>query len=254
MHYYLLPENSSLPEPGSIVVLDKSESKHLLRVLRASIDDEVFLVDGCGSRITGMLKDADLSGAVIEIIAVEKDELEHRYPKIHLACGIIKNKRFEWALEKSIELGVSCISPLLTDNCEIAPRQGKQQRWQTLLQTATKQSGRSLIPTMEQPVSLAQFLDDNVEANLYYGLARSRFEPAGNEVISPDEIGGKVADKNHSLVWLVGPEGGWSDKELKLLAKHAVAVRLGPHRLRTETAVVAGLSFLQSVAEKLNTL
>ncbi|MCP4801210.1 MAG: RNA methyltransferase, partial [bacterium] len=54
--------------------------------------------------------------------------------------------------------------------------------------------------------------------------------------------------------WLVGPEGGWSDQELALLADKAVAVRLGPHRLRTETAVAAGLSFLQSVAERLNEL
>lgn len=226
----------------------------MLRVLRAVADDDVFLVDGRGNRITGTLTGTDLPVALITITAVEKDELEHRLPKIHLACGIIKNKRFEWALEKSVELGASIVSPLLTDNSEITPRQGKQQRWLTLLQTATKQSGRSLIPALSDPIDLARFIEGNSTASLFYGLARSRFEPAGNEIISVSDIADKVTDKNQNLVWLVGPEGGWSDQELALLADKAVAVRLGPHRLRTETAVAAGLSFLQSVAERLNEL
>ncbi len=226
----------------------------MLRVLRAVAGDDVFLVDGRGNRITGTLTGTDLPEALITVTAVEKDELEHRLPKIHLACGIIKNKRFEWALEKSVELGASIISPLLADNSEITPRQGKQQRWLTLLQTATKQSGRSLIPTLSEPVDLVSFVEDNSKANLFYGLARARFEPAGNENISVSDIANKITDNNQDLVWLVGPEGGWSDQELALLADKAVAVRLGPHRLRTETAVAAGLSFLQSVAERLNEL
>ncbi len=226
----------------------------MLRVLRAVAGDDVLLVDGRGNRISGTLTGTDLPEALVTITAVKKDELEHRLPKIHLACGIIKNKRFEWALEKSVELGASIISPLLADNSEITPRQGKQQRWQTLIQTATKQSGRSLLPALSEPLDLASIIDNNPKANLFYGLARSRFEPAADEIISASDIAGKVTDKNQDLVWLVGPEGGWSDQELALLVDKAIAVRLGPHRLRTETAVAAGLSFLQSVAERLNEL
>jgi 16S rRNA (uracil1498-N3)-methyltransferase len=216
-------------------------------VNRARVGDVVHLTDGLGHYL-----DAELIGetgklAQLRIDSIRTDTLELDGPQLVLACGVVKGKRFEDAIEKAVELGVHRIVPLLTAHAEVDPRQGKQSRWRTLLVTAMKQSGRSWLPQLDVPMDLPDYLSTSKGSALYYGLARSRTrEATDSELLSPDRLfsGEHPPAGCDSIVWLVGPEGGWADHELELLRTRARAVRLGPYRLRTATAALAGLALL----------
>ncbi len=253
-HYYLPPPTAGTPlSIGDEAVLSSEESRHLVKVMRARVGDTVSLIDGCGHRLQADLVEA-AAAARIRILACEDDPRELAHPRLCLAVGVVKGRRFEWLLEKAVELGAHTIQPLLTTHGEIDPRAGKQGRWRTILLGATKQSGRSLLPELAPPRSLDDWLAGRSGSGLHYGVARSRersWDGAGRSILTPERLLASRWDPRGELTWVVGPEGGWDEGELKALAASGTPVRLGPHRLRTETAACAGLVLLTSLREML---
>ena len=251
--FYLENVDKKPLEIGVEVCLSNEESRHLLRVNRARADDKVILTDGNGHFLDACLLGEAAGQACLRIDEIRDDALELGKPSLVLACGIVKGKRFEDVLEKAVELGVQRIIPLKTAHAEVDPRSGKQSRWRTLLITAMKQSGRSYLPLLSEVQDLSGFLESCNNADLYFGLARSRNQDAkgGDDLLTPAKLfsGDNLKAECDSIVWLVGPEGGWADQELELLGKRAKAVRLGPYRLRTATASLAGLSLLGPLRE-----
>lgn len=255
--FYVAPDAlGAEPAPGLEVRLPADESRHLLRVLRASVGDDVVLTDGRGHRLHGMLDAVDGREAVVGIRSVERDEAELARPRLVLACGVIKGKRWEWLLEKAVELGVHRIAPLLSRHAEVDPGAGRQRRWETILHTALKQSGRTWCPEISDPATPAVELGRDGTRTVCYGLARSRSDASAEglldprDMADPDALFEPGAQAPDELVWCVGPEGGWSDDEIRLLADAGRAVRLGPHRLRAETAAAAGLLPLAAARER----
>ncbi len=254
VHPEMIP---NAPIPGASLRLPAEESRHLLRVLRTEVGQEVLVTDGRGRRFRTILRDARTDGAALEILDMERDEVELAAPRLVLACGVIKSKRWEWLLEKATELGVHRIVPLTSRFAEVDPSAGRQRRWETILQSAVKQSGRTWCPELAEPVPPAQYLDQDVRRLVCYGLARSRGKaPGADEVLEPRDLAepalllGAGASCVAEIVWCVGPEGGWSDDEVARLDQSGRAVRLGPHRLRAETAAIAGLVPLVSMRER----
>ncbi|MBU0743018.1 16S rRNA (uracil(1498)-N(3))-methyltransferase [bacterium] len=259
MRYYHLPPAAEKEPPtvGDEVALPAGESRHLLKVMRARAGDEVLLTDGRGRRLTATLLRAHGPAARLRIEASELDRAELLRPRLWLACSVVKGRHFEWALEKAVELGAHAIQPLLTARGEIAPREGKLERWGAILAGAAKQSGRAWLPDLSPPANLSDWLSVWRGGGLYYGVARARDrnwrdDEAG--LLSPGRLfasaGGAIAVAG-DLAWVVGPEGGWDERELAALAGAGTPVRLGPHRLRTETAACAGLALLAAVREML---
>jgi 16S rRNA (uracil1498-N3)-methyltransferase len=192
-----------------------------------------------------------------------------------LACAVIKARRFEWVLEKSVELGAHEIWPLLTEHGVILPGPGRQSRWRTILRTALKQTGRAYLPRLRTARDLPLCLREwgsggsgSGSALLYYGdcpvsqgedIGRPALTAAhtllstllsrnqGHAVAATDQ--GGAADPGSppaSLIWCAGPEGGWSPAERELLvAAGGSGITCGPHRQRTETAAAGGLWLLQ---------
>jgi len=242
------------PVPGLRVRLDPAESRHLLKVNRRRRGDPVDLTDGRGRFLEAVITDDGGPEAELELTAVRVDPLETASPRLVLAAGLLKGRRFELLLEKAVELGAHAIVPLATAHAEVAPRDGKMDRWRGLLVSAMKQSGRCWLPRLDAPVDLTAFIDGNPDAALLYGLARSRTEgPESPGLSHPARLFSDVPffAGCASIVWLVGPEGGWDDREIEVLRERAVAVRLGPHRLRGETAAMAGLAMLAPLRESL---
>jgi len=243
------------PAAGVAFRLPADESRHLLRVLRAEVGDEVLVTDGRGRRYRTVLREARPNDAGLEILDVVDDAAELATPRLVLACGVIKGKRWEWLLEKATELGVHRIVPLISRFAEVDPGAGKRRRWETVLQSAVKQSGRTWRPELTEPLKPADYLVDDARRLVCYGLARSRTaDPSADFLLDPRDLADPVrlfgdAAVPDEIVWCVGPEGGWSDDETERLAAVGRAVRLGPHRLRTETAALAGLVPLASVRE-----
>jgi len=252
--FYLDPEApEGLPEPGDERVLDAEESRHLLRVLRARPGAAVRLTDGRGHVFAAELLGGDVRGARVRVTAVTRDEAELLAPRLVLACGLIKGKRWEALLETAVELGAHTVAPLAAARAEVAPGAGRRRRWLTVLQTALKQSGRAWCPDLAEPVAPAEFLA-NAAGEVYFGRARDRArDVADPALLAPADLASPPpgAAAPPALVWCVGPEGGWTDAESEALAARGDAVRLGAHRLRTATAAAAGLLLLAARREAL---
>jgi len=235
--FYLPTDPAAVPVPGDTVLLDKDESHHLLGVRRRGADESIGLVDGRGHLFAAELSGRRGKQAELRLLSVSGDAGECAAPRLRLACGVIKGRRWDQVLEKAVELGAHAICPLLTEHGVVEPRSGRSERWQALLRAALKQCGRLWLPDLAEPESVGVFLGRDLGGPLWWGAV-------------PGERGGVMAfDPPPASAWhtvAIGPEGGWSAAEREALAAAgAVSLDLGPHVLRTETAAAAGLTILQ---------
>lgn len=244
MRTFFLPDSATAPAPGDEILLDAEESRHALQVLRLRHGTPLRLVDGRGLAAHGELAGGDRRGARVRVDDCAEEAAELGAPRLVLACGLVKGRRFEWLLEKAVELGVHTIRPLRSEHAEVDPRSGKRERWRQQLRAAVKQCGRSWLPDLVDPATPAEALSVLSTASCFYGAARERDRGAAWGV--PDAAG---LDPSRDLVWFTGPEGGWSPSELELLRAAARPLRLGPHVLRAETAALAGLARLGPLRE-----
>ena len=247
--FYLETDPDLLPCPGDMVMLDRDESHHLFTVLRGGRDPELELVDGRGHRLTGLPRGREGKRARVEILTVETDGEEFREPRLVVACAVVKGRRFEWALEKAVESGAHEFLPLETDLGVVDPRPGKQERWRSLMIAALKQSRRSWLPILTEPMSVREVLGQRTSDPVLYGAIPDEAAVSAGPVATRTALLGEtVGDPPPTLTMLIGPEGGWSPAERSLLSgSGARPVSLGPHVLRTETAAVIGLAVLQSL-------
>ena len=150
----------------------------------------------------------------------------------------------EWIVRAATELGVARVRPLLTERCVVRLEAGRgrerARRWQRVAKEAAKQCGRSIIPTVEPPSTLTEFLDQRPAADL--ALCLWEGEPQGLR-----EILGAIRVPIGSALLVVGPEGGLSSGEVAALrAAGFTSASLGPRILRAETAGPAAVSIFQS--------
>jgi 16S rRNA (uracil1498-N3)-methyltransferase len=243
--FFLETPEGQAPQPGQTVVLDSEESHHLFTVLRGGRDLVLQLTDGRGRRFTARAAGGDRRSAQVEILTVTEDSAENEAPLLELACAVVKGKRFEWALEKAVELGAHRIVPLVTERGVIEPGSGKRNRSLTILRSALKQCGRCRLPDLDASLRLDEYLARPVQGMKLFGAVPGEvadtvpWSSLLNPVPSP--VPG-------ILSMVIGPEGGWTSPEIEgLLSTGAVPVQLGPHVLRTETAAAAGLTALQAL-------
>ena len=256
MHrFYLDVEADRLPSVGQRVTLDQSESKHLLTVLRTERGTPLTLTDGRGHALEATLDDCDRRRCVVRITAVRVDEEEAAIPLLHLACAVVKGRRFEIALEKAVELGAHVITPLLAERGTVDPRGGKLDRWRGILVNALKQSDRSHLPRLALPATVGEVhaAADRASAEAWFGAAPIETPSTMPSTLlqAADLVSRRCGERLETppeLLLLIGPEGGWTDQELAAFARHpARPLTLGPHVLRTETAAMAGLTALQQL-------
>lgn len=217
-----------IPDHG-LFALDAAESKHLLRVLRKRVGDQIFVTNGKGYIFSCTLADEHLPGCSLRIIARNEGADAKEYG-LHIAVSMLKNPaRFEWFLEKATEIGVQTITPLICQRTE--KQHFKPERFQNMLISAMKQSGRSRLPVLHAPTSLAALLREHTPSvQAYIGWCDDAPKPLLKSLIHP---------ARNALI-LIGPEGDFTEQEVNLaIASGAQAVSLGDSRLRTETAAIA---------------
>lgn len=220
---------------GDRLTLPEDEARHASKVLRTRIGDEIIVVDGESGWYRVAVDAVDrrsLSGHILE----RRTAAGEPPYELVLGFGMIKNRgRFETLLEKAVELGVSVIVPLVTERTE--KERFREERSENILIAAMKQCGRSRVPKLLEPLSLADF----------FAAAQSRWA-AGLRMIchegAPSNHGifeVMAADTTpRTIVATVGPEGGFSDDELlRASAAGFTTVSLGSRRLRAETAGIA---------------
>lgn len=236
-------------KPGDILTLDADESHHLLHVLRAEDGRAVEITDGAGHLMTGVLVEREGKLARIEVQTVVEAQEEVAPPRLTVACAVVKGKRFEFLVEKAVELGAHRIVPLKCERGVIDPRDGKVERWRGLVAGALKQSDRCWLPEIT-PLMTPAAVVTTAEGPCFFGAVPLDGERALSATTAAlraahRRAAGETAPS--SLTILVGPEGDWSPEELSSLRQTATAIDLGPHVLRSETAALAGLVALQEI-------
>ncbi len=220
--------------------LEAQASHHLVRVLRAKRGHHVILFNGKGGECAGTIVEVGRDTARIHIDKIYSVARESTLD-IHLVQAISRGDHMDYTIQKSVELGVSTIYPVLTERTEITQShdtlERKWEHWRKIAIHACEQCGRDLIPRILAPVPLQQIA--NTLQELPLKLVMDIHAPKGLSGITPT-----------SAVFglLCGPEGGFTQEELDWAhALHFVSVRLGPRVLRTETAAVALQSALHAL-------
>jgi len=211
-----------------VVVVTGDEFHHSIRVVRLRAGEEVEVFDRDGNAAKGIVQALEKDRAVI----TTGEALPSRESKLalHLAMSIINLEKFELVLQKATELGVRSIVPLVTDRIELRAERyaGKHERWQKIIFEAVKQSGRTRVPLLE---SAAKFKDV---------VARE-----GNNIFFDADAEPSTIETLDEATIFIGPEGGWSDDELRIAReRECFFQRLGPRRLRAETAAIVAASVI----------
>ena len=229
------------PEPiqvDSTIPLTSEASKHLLTVLRLKDDHPLILFNGDGNDYSAILSISSKKQA--EAVIETQLSLSLESPlSIHLGQGISKGERMDFVLQKSVELGVTELTPLITERCPVklnAERwEKKYQHWLKIVTSACEQCGRNVIPTLHPPLSLHQWLGQSTQQTRLTLHPEAEHRMAD---IPPSPYGYRL---------LIGPEGGLSDSEIYQSGESGFSsALLGPRVLRTETAALAAITVLQS--------
>ncbi len=229
---------------GARVALTSEQAHHLLRVLRLPDGAEIHLFDGAPGDWVGKLRVEGKRRAAVEVEAFVARATESAL-SVELVQGVCRGQRMDYALEKSVELGVASIQPVVMTRSQAAPEGERVPRkmghWGGVIAAAAAQSGRTCLPAL---APLTGFRD---------WLAARDCRQHPHILLDPQADGGArdLALPNSaatSITLLAGPEGGFAPTERSAAYEAGcVGLRLGPRVLRTETAALVALAVLQGL-------
>ncbi len=223
---------------GDICRLDHDESGHCIKVLRHRCGDDINVIDGCGTLHRCRITSDSHKGVEAMVIESIADWGSHPYT-LHLAvCPTKNNDRYEWFAEKACEIGFDVLHPVIGEHSE--RRILKTQRVEKILVSAAKQSLKASVPTVNEPVSVKEFINEskNMEA---LKLIAYCFEDENTPRRSIKEV--LETYEGREIIVMIGPEGDFSKQEAELaMAAGFIPVHLGESRLRTETAALTAVS------------
>ncbi len=219
---------------GDHLVLDETSSHHLSRVLRMEKGEKIILTDGKGDLLEAEIKLPHKSKSEVQILV--RKEIPFVLPAVTIAISPIKNvSRFEWFVEKCTELGVQKIIPLICDRTE--KFHYKQERLYNILKSGLLQSRQAWMPQLMPSEKIEKLIMHSDESKRYIAHCNSD----ENKITLPCNL-----NKEESRIILIGPEGDFSDEEVKIAkANNFLPVSLGPSILRTETAGIAAAVLLR---------
>jgi len=216
---------------------------HLRNSLRLHPGDTLTLNDTCGSRYH--VEVTCVSSQAIDSRIIDRQiEPTGRTPSIVLGQALIKSDKMDWVIQKATELGVATIAPIYSIHSVIRSNPDRldhqRARWNRITRGAAQQSERWTIPTIADPTNLAEICRQYAASPLKGMLTERSSSPSLATIPLPQ-------DRSHSIVVLIGPEGGWAADEQRLAQEQGfLPLSLGPRILRAETAAIAALSILQS--------
>ena len=234
---WLLAESGSLVA-GAVCLLDREEGRHLASVLRRPVGASVVLADGCGAVADAVVRRIDRDRVEVDVLSVQTTD-RPEVVAVRVALAILHTAAMDWAVQKSVEVGAACLTPVVSERSQGGDAAGRRrlEHWRRVARQALKQCHRPWKMEVTEPAGIAD-LD---------GIARPECrllaDPEGEPAMGLTGVG-------RDALLLVGPEGGFSDDELHLLdAGGWRRVALGPHVLRAETAAVVGAAVVRAVLD-----
>ncbi len=245
--FFITPDQ--VRDPSISVAGD--DVRHIRMVLRKQPGDLLTLLDGLGREYTVRITAIEKAGIDTEII--DRKERKTFSPVIILGQGLPKSDKMDWIVQKTTELGVSSIVPLVTERTimKIKDEEKRVGRWKKIAREAAMQSDRPDIPKVETILSFGDYIRTLDPGPLTHAPGPSDPDPRTlllfpwEEGTTPIKEVLRGRQDTEKVVVLIGPEGGFSQAEADLAkAKGFHLVSLGPNILRTETAAVAVLSVI----------
>jgi len=225
---------------GNLVIIEGEEAQHASKVLRLKVGAKVAVIDGIGGYYECEVLSTDKRKLTAHVLN-KREHFKSSAYRIHIAIAPTKNmSRFEWFLEKSTEMGINEISPILSKNSE--RKHIRPDRLQKILISATKQSQKAKIPTLNPLVDLNTFLTSVNTKEKY--IAYCNYE---NKHLIRQLNPGK------DVLVLIGPEGDFNSNEIETVLEHGFKpIGLGKERLRTETAGIMAIAAIHLFHENMS--
>ena len=226
---------------NATVTLNRESSHYLSNVLRMKIGSVVKLFNSDDGEFLGTIVTARKYSLAVTLTSKVSAAVEEPL-KIHLAASISKGDRMDYLIQKSVELGVSQITPIFSEFTEVKIKNSvrlerKCSHWRRIARSSCEQCGRFFIPLVNPPVKFNEFVTNEEGLIL--------LDPSGKKNL-------KSIKNNGEVCVVTGPEGGFSPNEIEMARKRGHVVKLGPRILRAETAPVVALAILQSKFGDLN--
>lgn len=223
------------------IIISGEDFNHIKNVLRLNCGDRITICDGKGNDYISVIQNIETKNIFADIVEVQKNRNEAPI-NVTLYQGIPKSDKMDFIIQKSVELGVGKIVPVITERTVVRLNDKKDidnkvRRWQRISLEAAKQCNRGIVPVIDTPVKFSAALVQNKEFDL-------SLIPYEKEVCKG--LKGSIKKSNISnIAVLIGPEGGFSENEIEAAVLEGInPVTLGPRILRTETAGIAVLSIL----------
>jgi 16S rRNA (uracil1498-N3)-methyltransferase len=223
---------------GNRAALTGAHADHLVRVLRARIGQEFDIVAN-GIVRQGVI--VALGDSLVDFELGEEIPAQPTAIQLTLLLAIFKFDRWEWAIEKCTELGVTRIVPVIarrTDSHLVAASAKRVERWRRIAVQASEQSRRASPPEIADPIKLREAMA--LPAGLKIVLSEAEEQSQFRDIQPTGEV-----------LLAIGPEGGWTEDELELLQKNGwLSASLGPTILRAETAAMAATAITMSALNR----
>ncbi|HEY4498943.1 MAG TPA: RsmE family RNA methyltransferase [Candidatus Paceibacterota bacterium] len=224
LHNFFLEQKLKNVASGEILVADPEKIHQWLRVFRFGPGDRIVLLDDSGFEFESEFVAISPGGATLRILEA-RENMKMPLQEVFLFQSLIKNDKFEWILQKATELGVSRVMPILADRSE--KKNLNLARCKKIVTEAAEQCGRGRLPKFYEVMKLEESFDQ-------YDAKAVVFHPDAPRFDKRDFLNDK------RLAVFIGPEGGWSDRELSLFKEKSVSIySFSSLVLRSETAAIA---------------
>lgn len=212
---------------GAEVLLNETESKHAIRVLRLTMGAHIQIIDGEGGFYEARITDTNPKKCKLEIVDTQLEFGKKNF-RLHIAIAPTKNiDRLEWFLEKCTEIGIDEITPILSEHSE--RKVIKPERLEKILISAMKQSVKAYLPKLNELSTFKALIGQDTESKKYIAHCND----------GQKEHLKNVASEGEDVLLLIGPEGDFSTEEVEWAKEYGYEeISLGTARLRTETAGV----------------
>jgi 16S rRNA (uracil1498-N3)-methyltransferase len=221
------------------IELPEDEARHAVKALRAREGDTFRLIDGRGGAADGVIVEVGKRSCVVEVLTVER--AVRPQPTLTMIVSPTKQTdRFEWFLEKAVEIGVDRVIPVFTSRSE--RKVEKHERWEKVLVSAMKQSQRTWLPELSRACPLEEALESLDDSSLLVAHCMSSVDGGEKKHLL------HALQKGKRACIAIGPEGDFNEEEVALmLSKGGVEISLGESRLRTETAAIAAVAYFRAL-------
>lgn len=221
---------------GQQIYLQDDAAHYVRTVLRLKKDQAITLFNGQGGEFLCVINEVSRKNVVVNINEAIDRSVESPL-QISLGLGISRGDRMDWAVQKAVELGVNHMTPLMTERCVVKFKQDKKQQrlqhWKNIVQHAAEQSGRTILPDVNEIVKLPDWLQGQSGLQVF-------LDPYADKSLV------ELKPVNMKITLLSGPEGGFNHQEKTIAIESGfIPVRLGSRILRTETASLAAIAAVQ---------